>query len=262
MTGKKKDEETRSSLDFKVLSLDEIRAKKKTDHTPPITLNLCSRKRKLSTQESVTTTGEKIIKVVRSNSIVYKQLERNPPATSSLARLGRKISESETSRKRTISEVSDVCEIHEDELVDNCFEFKKIKIAETNQNKPRLIRNRNISENKDSDKIKEPEDLKADNDSDNEVQIVSVEVSENSVEIDLDKIYDSEIIDVDTTRIAEPVDIVDLSEDVDDDITASGLDLDLTKNVPDVVASCHRNKYSSSDKNLVNDIDVILNDDL
>lgn len=262
LAGKRKEDERRSSLDFKVLSLDEIRAKKKCDvvHTPQITLNL-SRKRKLSTQESVTTSGEKIIKVVRSNSIVYKQLERNTPASHNRAKVGRKLSESETSRKRTISEVSDVCEIQEDELVDNCFEFKKIKVAENvTQNKPRLIRNRNTSDNKDSnDNTNDPDDSFK---TDNELQIVSVDITKDSVDLDLNEIYDCEIIDVDRAGTVDPVDIVDLSEDVDDDVNASDLDLDLTKNVPDVVASCRRSSKYNSDNNVSNDIDVIINDDL
>lgn len=254
-----------ASLDFKILSLDEIRARKKSEtiiHSKPITLNL-SRKRKLSTQETITTSGNKIIKVVRSNSIVYKKLDRSAPAASAQTKTDNKPNEV-NDRKRTLSEQSDIYEIQEDELVDNCFEFKRIKIAEQTS-KPRLIRNR-LSSNKSSDepRYEETDCNKTDNDSDSEVQIVSVEVNER---IDLDKvdISDSEIIDVETTRLGEPTDVVDLSEDHDEsDITISDLDLDLSKNVPDVVASCHKqnNKIDSSETNILNDIDSLINNEL
>lgn len=238
----------RNSLDFKILSLDEIRARKKVDtipHKPPITLNL--RKRKLSTQETVTTSGNKIIKVVRSNSIVYKKLDKNAPAPTAQPKTPKPTNDN---RKRTISEQSDVCEV-DDELVDNCFEFKRIKITERTINKPKLIRNRNVSESRLSEKTVVTEILNStENDSDSEVQIVSVEnIQEN---IDIDKIYSDDIIDVDSTaKFGEPIDIVDLSDD-DDDNT------DLVTNVPDVVASCQ--KKDSTDKNLLRDIDALLDD--
>uniref|UniRef100_A0A2A4J3X7 C3H1-type domain-containing protein n=1 Tax=Heliothis virescens TaxID=7102 RepID=A0A2A4J3X7_HELVI len=260
--------EKRPDLDFKVLSLEEIRARKKSEtiiHTKPITLNL-SRKRKLSTHETITTSGNKILKVVRSNSIVYKKLDQNVPAAANQNKVDQKAADNTNERKRTLSEQSDIYEIQEDELVDNCFEFKRIKLMEQTS-KPRLIRNRLSSLNKSPDEPRY-DDLdfnKTDNDSDPEVQIVSVELNEiNSV--DLDKVdSDSEIIDVETTRLGEPIDVVDLSEDQDEsDITASDLDLDLSKNVPDVVASCHKqmNKIDNSDKNILSDIDSLLNDEL
>ncbi|XP_047027387.1 uncharacterized protein LOC124635530 isoform X2 [Helicoverpa zea] len=266
LAGKPSDK--RPDLDFKVLSLDEIRARKKNDtiiHTKPITLNL-SRKRKLSTHETITTSGNKILKVVRSNSIVYKKLDQNVPAASNQNKVDQKAADNANERKRTLSEQSDIYEIQEDELVDNCFEFKRIKLMEQTS-KPRLIRNRLSSLNKSSDEPKY-DDLdfnKTDNDSDPEVQIVSVELNEiNSV--DLDKVdSDSEIIDVETTRLGDSIEVVDLSEDQDEsDITASDLDLDLSKNVPDVVASCHKqmNRLDNSDKNILNDIDSLLNDEL
>ncbi|KAI5639806.1 zinc-finger containing family domain-containing protein [Phthorimaea operculella] len=138
--------ERRKSLDFKILSLDEIRARKKAEtiiQSTPITLNL-SRKRKLSTQETVTSSGNKMIKVVRSNSIVYKKLDTETPAnTAENSKTEQKPSESVENRKRTLSEVSDIYEIQADELVDNCYEFKRIKVTE-NTSKPKLIRNRNM----------------------------------------------------------------------------------------------------------------------
>lgn len=267
MTGKQA-QERRASLDFKVLSLEEIRARKKSDtiiHSKPITLNL-SRKRKLSTHETITTSGNKILKVVRSNSIVYKKLDRNAPAASK-TRVENRQSDNVNDRKRTISEQSDIYEIQEDELVDNCFEFKRIKVTEQT-GKPRLIRHRLSSSNVSSDEPKYDDlDLNKTDDSDSEVQIVSVELNEiNSV--DLDKVEsDNEIIDLETTRLGESVDVVDLSEDQDEtDITVADLDLDLSKNavMPDVVVSCHQqlNKIDSSEKSIINDIDSLLDDDL
>ncbi|XP_026736165.1 uncharacterized protein LOC113499821 isoform X2 [Trichoplusia ni] len=226
----------------------------------PITLNL-SRKRKLSTHETITTSGNKIIKVVRSNSIVYKKLDQNAPPANNQTKLDQKQSEPVNDRKRTLSEISDIYEIQEDELLDNCFEFKRVKVAEQTS-KPRLIRNRLSSTNKSSDEQKydEIDDNKSD-DSDSEVQIVSVELNTiNSVDLDKEN-CDSVIIDVETTRLGEPIDVVDLSEDQDEsDITVSDLDLDLSKNVPDVVASCH--KHKDSEKSILNDIDSLINDDL
>ncbi|XP_075982305.1 uncharacterized protein LOC142980676 isoform X2 [Anticarsia gemmatalis] len=261
--------ERRNSLDFKILSLDEIRARKKADtiiHSKPITLNL-SRKRKLSTQETITTSGNKILKVVRSNSIVYKKLDQNAPAASGQSKVDQKPSENGSDRKRTLSEQSDIYEIQEDELVDNCFEFKRIKFAEQTS-KPRLIRNRLSSLNKmdgDEPKYEDIDCNKTDNDSDSEVQIVGVELKDKRIDLDKVDISDSEIIDVETTRLGEPIDVVDLSEDHEEsDITVSDLDLDLSKNVPDVVASCQKqiSKMDSSESKILNEIDSLLNDDL
>ncbi|KAG6440343.1 hypothetical protein O3G_MSEX001247 [Manduca sexta] len=257
MSGKKQPTtERRNSLDFKVLSLDEIRARKKEAiiHTTPITLNL-SRKRKLSTQETITTSGNKIIKVVRSNSIVYKKVDHNAPPATTQTKVDHKPAE-DVSRKRTLSELSDMCEIQEDELIDNCYEFKRVKIGEQTT-KPRLIRNRLSSTKKSNEETKDVVD-KTD-DSDSEVQIVSVEVSEKHIDLSAE----IEVIDVDTTRLGEPVDIVDLSEDLEESDVVSDLDIDIGKNVPDVVASCQKvSKLDNSDKNLINDIDALLNDEL
>lgn len=258
--------ERRNSLDFKVLSLDEIRARKKDTiiHSIPITLNL-SRKRKLSTQETITTSGNKIIKVVRSNSIVYKKLDTNSPAVSNQSKTDHKQSES-INRKRTLSEQSDIYEVQENELddYDNCYEFKRIKIAEQTS-KPRLIRNRH-KDNSISEDIKDSEVGNQVNESDAEVQIVSVQMSEEHV--DLSKLSDSEIIDVDSANLGEPIDIVDLSEDQEGDVIIS--DVDLSTNVPDVVASCQKstsskntnNKIIESGHNLLSEIDALLNDHL
>ncbi|XP_063537906.1 uncharacterized protein LOC134747231 [Cydia strobilella] len=240
--------ERRSSLDFKILSLEEIRARKKSDaivHSAPITLNL--RKRKLSTQESVTTTGDKIIKVVRSNSIVYKKVDHNVPSTNQSKPEHRLSGSGDASRKRTLSEQSDVYLVHEDELVDNCHEFKKIKLAETTS-KPRLIRNRSSNS-----EAKEPVATKTD-DSDTEVQIVSIDISDCT---NVDLSYDE-----DNSKMAEHVDVVDLSDDADDcEVTISDYDLGLIKNVPDVVASCQKNSNSENiERDLVSDIDNILDD--
>ncbi|XP_038218760.1 uncharacterized protein LOC119837312 [Zerene cesonia] len=261
IAGKKPAGERRNSLDFKVLSLDEIRARKKVSetviHTTPITLNL-SRKRKLSTHETITTSGNKIIKVVRSNSIVYKKVDKNAPAQPCQAKSDNKKMDDVNSRKRTLSEQSDVYEMQEDELVDNCYEFKRIKIGE-HTSKPRLIRsrstNKSISESKDDDYCK------TDQDSDTDVQFVSMELTDKCFD---DKNSDSDIIDVESTRMGEPVDVVDLCDEQEDsEITIADLDLDLVKNVPDVVASCHKNlSKTDDDKDILNDIDAILNDDL
>ncbi|CAH2240358.1 jg17353 [Pararge aegeria aegeria] len=263
IAGKQQSAEKRSSLDFKVLSLDEIRARKKIPeaviHTTPITLNL-NRKRKLSTHETLTTSGNKIIKVVRSNSIVYKKLDQNVPAQPSQAKIEHKKPE-DANRKRTLSEISDIYDIQEDELVDNCYEFKRIKIAEQIP-KPRLVRNRSvtksISESKDEELVF---CNKNDDDSDTEVQFVRMEIQE--VTTDIATILDDEIIDVDSAKICDPVDIVDLCEDKDDsEITASDLDLDLINNVPDVVASCQKNsnRNETAASNVLNDIDAFLNE--
>ncbi|KOB66737.1 Zinc finger CCCH domain-containing protein 11A [Operophtera brumata] len=254
IAGKKQPPQEKRNLDFKILSLDEIRARKSKNDAiiaiPPITLNL--RKRKLSTQETVTTAGNKILKVVRSNSVVYKKLDQNAPATSTQAKLGQKQSDSE-SRKRTFSEQSDVCELQADELED-CYEFKRIKVNEqSTQNKPRLIRNRNTSENKDTHDsiITETIISNADNDSDNEVQIVSVDISND---LSLEKIYDSDI-EVDNSK---PIEIVDLSDDDENsDIVAA--DIELVTNVPDVVASCQRSS-NRDERSVVSEIDDLLNE--
>ncbi|CAB3232165.1 unnamed protein product [Arctia plantaginis] len=247
--------------DFKVLSLDEIRARKKSEaiiQNKPITINL-SRKRKLSTQETITTSGNKIIKVVRSNSIVYKKLDTNTPVASGHSKVDQRQSDNAVDRKRSLSDQSDICEIQEDELVDNCFEFKRIKIAQSeNTSKPKLIRNRLSSCNKSGDEQTYADKVcNRDTDSDSEVQIVEI----NS-KVDLS---DSDVIDLETTRLGEPFDVVDLSEDLEEsDLTVSDLDLDLSKNVPDVVASCRKqtNKMDSSESNILKDIDSLLDDDL
>lgn len=263
-----KQAERRASLDFKVLSLDEIRARKKSDaviHGKPITLNL-SRKRKLSTHETITTSGNKILKVVRSNSVVYKKLDRSAPAASNQTKIDQKRTDNANDRKRTLSEQSDIYEIQEDELVDNCFEFKRIKLTGQTA-KPKLIRNRLNSERSTDEPKYDDLDLSKTDDSDSEVQIVSVELNEID-SVDLDKVdSDSEIIDLEATRLGEPIDVVDLSEDQDDsEITASDLDLDLSNNavMPDVVVSCRKqiNKIDSSEKSILNDIDSLLDDDL
>lgn len=246
--------ERRNSLDFKILSLEEIRARKKADtivHSPPITLNL-SRKRKPSTQETITTAGNKIIKVVRSNSVVYKKVDHAALAAISQAKIDLKQSDNMESRKRTLSEQSDVYEMQEDELVDNCYEFKRIKIAE-HTSKPRLIRNRHIS----VEKIVDNKNANyKDNDSDEEVQIISVVIPDKDSKID--SLSDTEVIDVESTKICEPIDIVDLSEE--SDVTELDHDLNLGNNVPDVVASCHMNKVDNAEKNLLKDIDCLLNE--
>lgn len=256
ISGKQANADRRSSLDFKILSLDEIRARKKTSdsivHSTPITLNL-SRKRKLSTQESVTTSGDKIIKVVRSNSVVYKKVDHNAPAATNPAKPEQKHSgNKDASRKRTMSEQSDVYEVQEDELVDNCYEFKRIKVNETTS-KPRLIRNSHGNATK---KSLASNDNKMDTDSDTEVQIVSIDISDcNNVDLG------SDIIDVETSKMGDPVDIVDLSDDEECEVTISDYDLGLIKNVPDVVASCQKNnKNDSIERDLLSDIDNILSD--
>ncbi|XP_034836667.1 zinc finger CCCH domain-containing protein 11C-like [Maniola hyperantus] len=263
----KKQSETRNSLDFKVLSLDEIRARKKISeaviHTTPITLNL-NRKRKLSTHESLTTSGNKIIKVVRSNSIVYKKLDQNAPAQPSQTKVETKRPEDADSRKRTLSELSDIYDMQEDELVDNCYEFKRIKIVEQIP-KPRLVRNRSATKSISESKDEEAEFCsKNDDDSDTEVQFVGMEIREVSTDISTTDItIDDEVIDVDSAKMGEPVDIVDLCEDKDDsEITATDLDLD--KNVPDVVASCQKNlnRNECVGTNVLNDIDAYLNEEL
>ncbi|XP_059061100.1 zinc finger CCCH domain-containing protein 11A-like [Achroia grisella] len=265
ISGKKQSTERRNSLDFKVLSLDEIRARKKNEtiiHTTPITLNL-SRKRRLSTQEAITTSGNKIIKVVSSNSIVYKKVDKTAPAPSSQSKTEQKQTEESVSRKRTLSEISDIYDIQDDELDDNFHEFKRIKITEQTS-KPRLIRNRHStqsrSDNSESETNQTSIGSKADNDSDSEVQIVSIEI--NNKHIDVNDLSDNDVIDVDSARIGEPVDIVDLSDDdPEDDITVS--DLDFVKNVPDVVASCHRNaNKGDGSENVISHIDALLNNDL
>ncbi|KAJ2941198.1 hypothetical protein O0L34_g10432 [Tuta absoluta] len=245
--------ERRKSLDFKILSLDEIRARKKAEtiiQTTPITINL-NRKRKLSTQETVTSSGNKIIKVVRSNSIVYKKLDtESQVSTTENSKTEHKTTENVENGKRTLSEVSDIYEIQADELVDNCYEFKRIKVAE-NTSKPKLIRNRNVSLEKASTETNSPNDIdindnagESKDDNDDEVQIVSVDI------VDKVDVSDCDIIDVTPT-----VDIVDLSDD-DDDVTITASDLGT--NVPDVVASCHKKVDEMS---LINDIDSLLNND-
>ncbi|CAH2087904.1 unnamed protein product [Euphydryas editha] len=256
IAGKKQTLEKRSSLDFKVLSLDEIRARKKisetTIHQTPITLNL-NRKRKLSTHETLTTSGNKIIKVVRNNSIVYKKLDKNAPAQPALAKAEQKRCQETNDRKRTLSEHSDMYEV-QNELVDNCYEFKRIKIAEQIP-KPRLVRNR--SSTKSTSESKDDYETGKNNDSDTEVQFVGIEV----VGSDVSALSDDAIIDVESTKMGDPVDIVDLCDQEDN---ASDLDLDLVKNVPDVVASCQKNlnNNDNTERNLLNDIDALLNDEL
>lgn len=247
--------ERRSSLDFKVLSLEEIRARKKAEtivHSPPITLNP-SRKRKPSTQETITTAGNKIIKVVRSNSVVYKKVDHTTLAASSQVKIDLKQNDNLESRKRTLSEQSDVYEMQEYELVDNCYEFKRIKIAE-HTSKPRLIRNRHISVDKNVDN-KNANNNK-DNDSDEEVQIISVIIPNKDSKIDT--LSDTDVIDVESTNMCDPIDTVELSEE--SDVAESDHDLSLGNNVPDVVASCHMNKVDNAEKDLLKDIDSLLDE--
>lgn len=224
-----------------------------------------SRKRKISTHETLTTTGNKIIKVVRSNSVVYKKVDQNAPTATNQAKVDKKQNENVESRKRTLSERSDVLEVQEDELVDNCYEFKRIKIIEKTS-KPKLIRNRHLVRNKNSNESDAKEDElesisnKTDNDSDSEVQIVSVEIAD--VNTNIDSLSDSEVIEVVSSKLDDPIDIVDLSDDEDECVSIyQGTELDLGVNVPDVVASCHK-KIDTSEKDILNDIDAILDDDL
>lgn len=253
ISGKTPNLERRGSLDFKVLSLDEIRAKKKETavHVAPITLNL-TRKRKLSTHEALTTSGNKIIKVVRSNSIVYKKMEQNASPVPVQAKVDNKQVTALNPRKRTLSEqTADVYESIDDELIDNCYEFKRVKITESTA-KPRLIRNRLCSSGQSKDVSKDEADISADI-SDHEVEIVDLVVEKH---IDLSS--DTEVIDVDSTKMGDPIDIVDLSEDQEE--TGSSIELD--KNVPDVVASCHKNnKPEKSEEDIINEIDALVNDD-
>lgn len=256
IAGKKQAIERRGSLDFKVLSLDEIRARKKVSEATilqtPITLNL-NRKRKLSTHETITTSGNKILKVVRSNSVVYKKLDKNAPAQPNLAKTEQKRSQETNNRKRTLSEHSDLYEL-QDELVDNCYEFKRIKIAEQIP-KPRLVRNRSVT--KSTSESKDDYETGKNNDSDTEVQFVGIEVGSSDVSV----LSDDAIIDLDSTKMGDPVDIVDLCEQEDN---ASDIDLDFAKNVPDVVASCQKNlnKSDNADKTLLNEIDALLDEEL
>lgn len=265
IAGRKQSAETRNSLDFKVLSLDEIRARKKVSeaviHTTPITLNL-NRKRKLShheTHETLSTSGNKIIKLVRSNSIVYKKVDQNAPAQPSQAKTEQKRSDDANSRKRTLSELSDIYDVQEDELVDNCYEFKRIKIAEQIP-KPRLVRNRSATKSISENESKDEAELcrRNDDDSDTEVQFVSVEIREVSTDL---AAIDDDVIEVGDAC----VDIVDLCEDKEDsEITVSDLDLDLVKNVPDVVASCQKNttKSDNVETDVLNEIDAYLGEEL
>lgn len=256
IAGKKQVTEKRGSLDFKILSLDEIRARKKVSEATivqtPITLNL-NRKRKLSTHETITTSGNKILKVVRSNSVVYKKLDKNAPAQPNLAKAEQKRSQEANSRKRTLSEHSDLYEL-QDELVDNCYEFKRIKIAEQIP-KPRLVRNRSVT--KSISESKDDYETGKNNDSDTEVQFVGIEVGSSDVSV----LSDDAIIDLDSTKMGDPVDIVDLCEQEDN---ASDLDSDLVKNVPDVVASCQKNlnKSDNAEITLLNEIDALLDEEL
>ncbi|XP_045453406.1 zinc finger CCCH domain-containing protein 11A-like [Melitaea cinxia] len=256
IAGKKQAIERKGSLDFKVLSLDEIRARKKVSEATilqtPITLNL-NRKRKLSTHETITTSGNKILKVVRSNSVVYKKLDNNAPAQPNLAKTEQKRSQETNNRKRTLSEHSDLYEL-QDELVDNCYEFKRIKIAEQIP-KPRLVRNRSVT--KSTSESKDDYETGKNNDSDTEVQFVGIEVGCSDVSV----LSDDAIIDLDSTKMGDPVDIVDLCEQEDN---ASDIDLDFAKNVPDVVASCQKNlnKSDNADKTLLNEIDALLDEEL
>lgn len=258
LAGKKQNSDGRS-LDFKVLSLDEIRAKKSLSEpvvqsAPAITLNL-NRKRKLSTQEINTTTGNKMIKVIRSNSIVYKKFDKGAPPQPHQRNKGWR-GES-ASRKRTLSELSDVCDEQEDELVDNCHEFKRIKIGERPA-KPRLIRNRHTSGRTNSESNEDLNEC-ANRTDDDSVQFVSIT---NGRELDEATEADTEVIDLDSAKMAEPIDIVDLCDEAEegDDVTIT----DLAKNVPDVVASCQKNLGANDrpEEDIINDIDALLDDDL
>ncbi|KAG7304891.1 hypothetical protein JYU34_010286 [Plutella xylostella] len=266
LTGKKNPEKT--SLDFKVMSLDEIRAKKRSSNeslipTKPITLNL-NRKRKISTQETIIDSGNKIIKVVRSNSIVYKKVDENAQNAPSKSKVDAKSDDGESARKRTCSEQSDVLEVVDIELDDDCFKFKRIKLME-NTSKPKLIRHTSLSsDNKvDSDLKDDLLDIygKAD-DSDTEVQIVGEEITLGNP-----RLVDTEVIDLDdSAKMAEPIDIVDLSDDEPEinDIDINDIDLELIKNVPDVVASCHTKNVPTvnTSKEVIENIDDILDESL
>lgn len=225
IAGRKQSIELRTSLDFKILSLDEIRARKKVNNdaivqSKPITLNL-NRKRKLSTHESITDSG-KVIKVVRSNSVVYKKVDNSVVPVHNLSKDDSMESEP-VNRKRTYSEQSDVLEINDDEL-DDSIQFKRVHIEKTR--KPTLVRTKSKVS---YDDIKEVTDSNKSDESDSEVQIVD----DTS---DITKINDisSDIIDLDAPDTST-IDIVDLSLDIDE----SGVVADLnSSNVPDIVASC------------------------
>lgn len=236
----------RKSLDFKVLTLDEIRARKnKNDSiitTTPITVTL-NRKRKLSSQETIIDSGNKIIKVVRSNSVIYKKVDPEGSSTSKQPRVEHRISDSEPSRKRTVSGMSDSLEIYDDELED-CMQFKRVKMLDHTV-KPKLIRNTSLnSDNKTESEPKEVSvavDSKTD-ESDSEVQIVGDEI---------------DIIDLDDSKLTD-ADVVELSEDSESDI-----ELECIHNVPDVVASCHSKNPANTNavKDKMNDVNSMLHDD-
>lgn len=237
ISGTKQSDGKNNSLDFKVLSLDEIRARKKVSNdtvmqSTPITLNL-SRKRKLSTHESITN-GGKVIKVVRNNSIVYKKVDNES--------INANENENEVSRKRSYSEQSEVSDVN-DEM--DCFKFKKIKLSAP-ASKPNLVSKKSLDIG--NIDLYELTDLNKTDDSDSEVQIIGVEKVSNVA---------TSVIDLDLNPL-QTNDVIDLSDDVEDGDCAVG-----TSNVPDVVASCvAKNVIQMEEKVLLNDIDDILNDEI
>lgn len=245
LAGKKNPEN--NSLDFKVLSLDEIRARKnKTEsiiNTKPITVTL-NRKRKLSSHETIVDSSNKIVKVVRNNSVVYKKVDPENPNTSKQQTEQKVIdcADSTDGRVRTMSEQTECLEIQDDELED-CLKFKRVKMLDQTV-KPVLIRNKSsTSESKAETEPKEPvADVSCKfDDSDSEVQIIDEDV---------------DIIDLDDAKITD--DVVELSED-----SMSDVDLEFIHNVPDVVASCQTNGgKQSSEKDDADDISSLMHDDL
>ncbi|XP_041969171.1 zinc finger CCCH domain-containing protein 11B-like [Aricia agestis] len=194
----------KKSLDFKVMSLDEIRATKK-----PIKI---STKSKITTQ---TTSGKKIIKVVKSNSVIYKTLTDAPPTkTNSAPNLALKIGDA--SRKRTISETSDLS-VQENELIDNCHDFKKIKM-DVQTPKPVLqlkTKSRKAEEETCNERVSSSDDILK---SDDEVEFVK-ESTDDNIEI-LDDLYN------DFKDTSKEEEVIDLCEDEDVVITVTDIELD------------------------------------
>ncbi|GBP43032.1 Zinc finger CCCH domain-containing protein 11A [Eumeta japonica] len=224
---------------FKIMSLEEIRAKRESIvQGKPITLTL-NRKRKLSTHETITSTG-KMIKLVRSNSVVYKKMEQ----VASVAPPRRESKSIENlNRKRTLSEQSDVLEIQDDELED-CYKFKRIKLNEQTS-KPRLIRaKQTLSESEKS------EDAKTDGyatDSDHDVQIIVDSESNGDLK-------EPAVVLV-GPGATPSIDVIDLCDDGE---LTNEMDL---SGVPDIVASCRAAKMTTASDDIIKDIDSIINDE-
>lgn len=245
-----------NTLDFKIFSLDEIRARKNAPNdnivqSKTISLNL-TRKRTMSEHETITNSS-KVIKVVRNNSLVYKKVDKTSDGQKQ-SRRDPNNSDTDSCRKRTYSEQSDIS-IHEEELED-CYKFKKIKLTEQT-NKPKLNRNRHLVD-KESDATDSSELNKTD-DSDSEVQIISVDDSRN-----VSDSIESHVIDLES-RDPEILEIVDISEEIDES-RLNDIDAEIESlNVPDVVASCvakNNCKYDSKDRdNILSNIDALLADD-